>query len=61
MDIDTKYAVKLFFANSTFLQVFFEAVANSLDAEATAIEILVSSQQRLALGRQIHDLSNHPE
>lgn len=48
MDIDTKYAVKLFFANSTFLQVFFEAVANSLDAEATAIEILVSSDGQIS-------------
>ena len=48
MEIETKYAVKLFFATSTFLQVFFEAVANSFDAEATEIEILISSDGQIS-------------
>jgi hypothetical protein len=33
MEIETKYAVGLFFPNPTFAQIYFETVANALDAE----------------------------
>lgn len=39
MRVNTKQAVKLFFQNPSLLQVFKEAVANSLDANATKIDI----------------------
>lgn len=39
MRVNTKQAVKLFFSNPSLEQVFKEAVANSLDANATAINI----------------------
>lgn len=44
MEIDTPYAVKLFFSTSAFVQVFFEAVANAFDAEATEIAIRVLTE-----------------
>lgn len=39
MRVNTKQAVKLFFTNPSLEQVFKEAVANSLDANATKIDI----------------------
>lgn len=39
MDIETSNAIRLFFPNPSLVQVFFEAVANSLDAGATEISI----------------------
>lgn len=39
MRVNTKQAVKLFFQNPSLVQVFKEAVANSLDANATKIDI----------------------
>jgi hypothetical protein len=41
MNIDTEYALKLFFPTSLFKQVYFEAVANAIDASATNISIKV--------------------
>lgn len=41
MRVNTKQAVKLFFQNPSLVQVFKEAVANSLDANATKIGISV--------------------
>jgi hypothetical protein len=43
MEIDTRYATNLFFPNSAFIQIYFEAVANSLDAEADDIRIHIST------------------
>jgi histidine kinase/DNA gyrase B/HSP90-like ATPase len=43
MEIDTKYAVRKFFPNPTFNQIYFETVANALDAEASEITILIST------------------
>lgn len=43
MEIDTKYAAKLFFPNHAFIQVYFEALANSFDAGASEIEIYIHS------------------
>ena len=39
MRVNTKQAVKLFFQNPSLVQVFKEAIANSLDANATKIDI----------------------
>lgn len=39
MRVNTKQAVRLFFQNSSLIQVFKEAVANSLDANANQIDI----------------------
>jgi hypothetical protein len=41
MEIDTKYASRLFFPAPSFVQVYFEAIANSFDAGASEIEIVV--------------------
>ena len=44
MEIETSSAIKLFFPNPSLVLVFFEAIANSLDAEATEIGIHISMQ-----------------
>ncbi|AWI09655.1 hypothetical protein M2447_002182 [Ereboglobus sp. PH5-10] len=45
MDIETTNAVKLFFPNPSLVQVFFESVANSLDANASEISINIEIQR----------------
>jgi hypothetical protein len=42
MDIETLSAVKLFFPNPSLKLVYFEALANSLDAGATSVSITIS-------------------
>jgi len=44
MDIETTGAVKLFFPNPSLTLVYFEAVANALDANATEISIDINIQ-----------------
>ncbi|WP_317202074.1 ATP-binding protein [Janthinobacterium sp.] len=44
MDIETSSAIKLFFPNPSLTLVYFEAIANALDAEATDIGIVISIQ-----------------
>jgi hypothetical protein len=44
MDIETSNAIKLFFPNPSLIQVFFEAIANSLDAGAKEISIQIEIQ-----------------
>ena len=44
MDIETSNAIKLFFPNPSLVQVFFEAIANSLDADASNILIKIDIQ-----------------
>lgn len=39
MEIETDFALKLFFPNPKFVQTYYEAVANSVDAEADEIDI----------------------
>jgi hypothetical protein len=39
MDIDTSAAIKAFFPSSSLLLVFYEAIANALDANATSISL----------------------
>ncbi len=41
MDIETSSAIKLFFPNPSLIQVYFEALANALDAGATEITIQI--------------------
>ena len=48
MLIKTDYALKLFFPNSTFAQIYYEAIANALDANATEITIYISTTQEIA-------------
>lgn len=44
MDMETSNAIKLFFPNPSLVQVFFESVANSLDAGASQIAIKLEIQ-----------------
>jgi hypothetical protein len=44
MDIETSNAIKLFFPNPSLVQVLFEGVANSLDADASEIFIKIEIQ-----------------
>lgn len=41
--IQTEYALKLFFPNPTFAQIYYEAIANALDANATEVAIHIST------------------
>ena len=43
MDIETSYALKLFFPNSSFVQIFYEAIANAIDANADEIKVHISA------------------
>jgi anti-sigma regulatory factor (Ser/Thr protein kinase) len=43
MNLETTYALKLFFPNPAFIQIYFEAIANALDAKAKRIDILIST------------------
>mgnify|MGYP006428425851 CR=1 FL=1 len=47
MEIDTDYAVEMFFPRSAFVQIYFEAVANALDAGADEITIKVQSDGKI--------------
>jgi hypothetical protein len=44
VDIETSNAIKLFFPNPSLVQVFFEAVANALDANASEVSINIETQ-----------------
>ncbi|MDR1897718.1 MAG: ATP-binding protein [Prevotellaceae bacterium] len=44
MEVKLGQAIKMFFGNSSLEMVFFEAIANSLDAEATEIDINISTK-----------------
>lgn len=44
MKVKLSQAVKMFFGNSSLEMVYFEAIANALDANATEIEIKISSK-----------------
>lgn len=44
MDIETSSAIKLFFPNPSLALVYYEAIANALDADATEIDIKISIQ-----------------
>jgi len=48
MEIETEYAVELFFPNSSFVQVYFEAIANAFDANADQISIRISTDRKRA-------------
>lgn len=42
MEVNIKQALKMFFSNSSFEMIYFEAFANALDAEATEFNIDIS-------------------
>lgn len=48
MLIQTDYALKLFFPSPAFAQVYYEAVANALDAKATEVSIYISTDAQIA-------------
>jgi Histidine kinase-, DNA gyrase B-, and HSP90-like ATPase len=48
MEIDTKYAVKLFFSSPAFNQIYFEAVANAFDASASEVSIHISTDGKIS-------------
>ncbi len=43
MEIETKWATKVFFPHATFVQIYFEAVANAFDANANNVTIAITS------------------
>jgi hypothetical protein len=47
MEIETRYALRLFFPSPAFVQIYFEAVANAIDAGATDIHIAIKSDGRI--------------
>ena len=53
MQVNIKKAVKMFFSKSSFEMIYFEAIANSLDAGATNIDIKIN----LANTKQIANLT----
>lgn len=58
MRVNTKQAVKLFFQNPSLVQVFKEAIANSLDANATIIKVNIfidSFEKQETLKIEIND------
>jgi hypothetical protein len=50
MEIDIRWAVNLFFASPSFSQIYFESVANAFDADATEIEIHISTDGKIKPG-----------
>lgn len=44
MEIETSSAIRLFFPNPSLSLVYFEAIANALDADASSIEIIIDIQ-----------------
>ena len=44
MRVKLSKAVKMFFGTSSLETVYFEAIANALDAGATKIDIIISAQ-----------------
>jgi len=48
VEINTNYALKLFFPTTAFVQVYFEAIANSIDAGAQVIDIHIEFSGSIA-------------
>jgi hypothetical protein len=44
MKVKLSQAIKMFFGNSSLEMVYFEAIANALDADATEVKIMISAQ-----------------
>ena len=62
MEVNIKKAVKMFFSSSSFEMIYFEAIANALDAGASAIDIKIrrtrdnnKTIQLQNLSLEIHD------
>lgn len=45
MEVNIKKAVKMFFSKSSFEMIYFEAIANALDANATQIDIFIKGSR----------------
>ena len=48
MEIKTDYALKIFFPSPAFTQIYYEAVANALDANATEVSIHILTDDQIA-------------
>lgn len=57
MEVNIKKAVKMFFSCSSFEMIYFEAIANALDAEATVIDILIHGTRDKNKFIQLENLS----
>jgi hypothetical protein len=47
MEIQTDYALKIFFPSPAFTQIYYEAVANALDANATEVSIHILTDDQI--------------
>jgi hypothetical protein len=61
MEIQTDYALKLFFPSPAFTQVYYEAVANALDAKATEVWIHIVTDEQIAQKRLEITISDNGE
>ncbi|WP_416192393.1 ATP-binding protein [Neisseria sp. CCUG12390] len=59
MKIETKNALELFFPKSALSLVYFEAIANSLDANASKIDIEINIQDKATSGTLQIDISDN--
>ena len=53
MKFETNYAIKLFFPSPAFIQIYLEAVANALDADANKIDITISTDGEIRNPRHL--------
>ncbi|MCP5487233.1 MAG: sensor histidine kinase [Verrucomicrobia bacterium] len=53
MEFETAYALEMFFPRSAFVQVYLEAIANALDADATEIDISISTDGQMRPPRRL--------
>lgn len=62
MEISTSYALKLFFPTSSFIQVYFEAIANSIDAGADQVDVSIKVSGSIADSPEIElDIDDNGE
>lgn len=57
MEVNIKKAVKMFFSSSSFEMIYFEAIANALDAGASAIDIKIQGTRDNNKTIQLQNLS----
>lgn len=57
MEVNIKKAVSMFFSSSSFEMIYFEAIANALDAAATSVDIYIRGAKDSNGAIQLHNLS----
>jgi len=53
MKLESSYALQLFFPNPSFLLIYYEAIANALDANASNIDINISIEGEIRKPKQL--------